>query len=314
MTTLVALFAILVFPGFLFLGSFSLAAEYVDRKLYARLQNRVGPPWFQPFADIVKLAVKETVIPEKAQVGFFKAMPVVAMAAIVTAFLFIPLWRSSILPPFEGDLVAVIYLLTIPTLTFFLAGWASSSLYAMVGAVRSLTQLFAYEVPLYMAVLAPAILAQTWSLTKMAAFYGDHPLFTLANIPGFVVAIVALQGKLEKVPFDMPEAETEIVGGTFTEYSGRLLALFRMALDMELVVGSALIAAVFLPFGLGLPALVGFVLFVVKVLFVIAISSVFRTIMARIRIEQMVDFCWKYLLPLALAQLLLNVVLSVVLS
>lgn len=304
---------ILIFPGFFFLSSLGLVAEYVDRKFYARLQNRVGPPFIQPLADFIKLMGKETIIPTKADAGIFKVLPIFAMAAVVTSFLLLPVWGASALPAFEGDAVVVIYLLTIPTLTFFLAGPASASLYSMVGALRSLTQLFAYEVPLYMVILAPAILAQSWSLTGIALFYANNPLLALANLPGFVVSIIALQGKLEKVPFDMPEAETEIVGGTFTEYSGRLLAIFRMALDMELVVGSALIATVFIPFGMTLPPAAAMALFLLKVLGVIAISSIFRTVMARIRIEQMVVFCWKYVLPVALLQLLINVVLAGVL-
>jgi NADH-quinone oxidoreductase subunit H len=310
MAVLLALYAILVFPGLAFLSTFGLVAEYVDRKLYARFQNRIGPPWFQPFADFVKLLGKETIIPAEADAAVFKAIPAVAMAAVVTAMLYIPVWGHRSLLGFNGDLVVVIYLLTIPTLTFFLAGWSSTSLYAAMGAVRSLTQLFAYEVPLYMALLAPALLARTWSLEQMALWYTEHPAWMLANLLGFLVAIVALQGKLEKVPFDIPEAETEIVGGTFTEYSGRLLAVFRMAIDMEMVVGAALLAAVFLPFGLGLHPVLVFLLFLGKVLFLVALAALLRALFARLRIEQMVDFCWRILMPAALLQLLVTVVLS----
>jgi len=310
MAVLLALYAILVFPGLAFLSTFGLVAEYVDRKLYARFQNRIGPPWFQPFADFVKLLGKETIIPAEADAAVFKAIPAVAMAAVVTAMLYIPVWGHRSLLGFNGDLVVVIYLLTIPTLTFFLAGWSSTSLYAAMGAVRSLTQLFAYEVPLYMALLAPALLARTWSLEQMALWYTEHPAWMLANLLGFLVAIVALQGKLEKVPFDIPEAETEIVGGTFTEYSGRLLAVFRMAIDMEMVVGAALLAAVFLPFGLGLHPVLVFLLFLGKVLFLVALAALLRALFARLRIEQMVDFCWRILMPAALLQLLVTVLLS----
>jgi NADH-quinone oxidoreductase subunit H len=308
-----ALFNILVFPGFLFLSVFGLAAEYIDRKLYARLQNRMGPPWFQPMADFIKLLAKEDIIPEEADPFMFKILPVVALTAIITAFLYIPIWSTQSLFSFEGDVIVVLYLLTIPTMTFFLAGWYSTSFYSMFGAVRSLTQLFAYEVPLFLAVLSPALLANTWSLSSMAAFYQAHPWYWLFNLIGFGVALVAVQGKLEKVPFDIPEAETEIVAGTFTEYSGRLLALFRMAIDMEMVVACALIAAVFLPFGFGLGPVAGFLLFIIKVLFVIGLLSLFRTVLARVRIDQMVEFCWKYLAPAALCQIVLDLVLKGVL-
>jgi NADH-quinone oxidoreductase subunit H len=307
------LFSILIFPGFLFLAVFGLAAEYFDRKLYARLQNRVGPPWFQTFADFLKLVSKEDIIPAQANPRMFKMMPILAVTATVTAFFYIPLWREQPLFSFNGDVIVVLYLLTIPTQAFFLGGWFSTSLYSGIGAVRSLTQLFAYEVPLFTSVLAAALLADTWSLREMAAFYSTHPWYWPLNLLGFGVALITLLGKLEKVPFDIPEAETEIVAGTFTEYSGRLLAFFRLGIDMESVVASALLAAVFLPFGLNLPSGAGLIVFIVKVIFVIGLLSILRTLFARLRIDQMMIFCWKFLAPLAFLQLLINLVLKGVL-
>lgn len=307
---LMQLFNMLIFPGFLFLAVFGLAAEYFDRKLYARLQNRVGPPWFQPLADFLKLVSKEDIIPTQANPRMFKMMPVLAVTATVTAFFYIPLWRQSPLMSFNGDVIVVLYLLTIPTQAFFLGGWFSTSLYSGIGAVRSLTQLFAYEVPLFTSVLAAALLADTWSLREMAGFYSAHPYYWIFNLLGFCVALVTLLGKLEKVPFDIPEAETEIVAGTFTEYSGRLLAFFRLGIDMESVVASSLLASVFLPFGLNLPSGAGFVLFILKVTLIIGLLSILRTLFARLRIDQMMVFCWKYLSPLAFLQLLINLILK----
>jgi NADH-quinone oxidoreductase subunit H len=175
----------------------------------------------------------------------------------------------------------------------------------MIGAVRTLTQLFSYEVLLFLSILAPALLANTWSLSEMTVFYSDRPYLMLFNLIAFFIALVALLGKLEKVPFDISEAETEIVGGTFTEYSGRLLALFRLAIDIEMVVGASLIAAVFLPFGLGLTPVLGFILYILKVVFIVFLLSAGRTIFARLRIDQMVSVCWKYFAPLAFLQILI---------
>jgi NADH-quinone oxidoreductase subunit H len=237
-------------------------------------------------------------------------MPVVALAAVVTAFMYIPMWGTQALFSFTGDVIVVIYLLTIPTFTFFLGGWYSRSVFSMIGAARSITQLFAYEIPLFLSILAPAMLANTWSLSEMTVYYSAHPLFCLFNIVGFGIALTCLLGKLEKVPFDIPEAETEIVAGSFTEYSGRLLAIFRLAIDMELVVGASLLAAVFLPFGLGLGPIVGFIFYIIKVLFVVALLSVFRSIFARLRLDQMISFCWKYMAPLAFAQLLADLIIK----
>jgi NADH-quinone oxidoreductase subunit H len=305
-----ALLHILVFPGFLFLVGFSLSGEWLDRVLYARMQNRVGPPWFQPLADIIKLASKEDTIPEGADRTIFKLMPVFALTATVVASFYVPIYRTQALFSFSGDLVVVLYLLTIPTLTFFLGGWFSRSLYSLVGAARAITQLFAYEIPLLLAILAPAMLAGTWSMSEISAFYAERPLLAFLNTGGFVVAVVALLGKLERVPFDIPEAETEIVAGSFTEYGGRLLGMFRLCIDIEMIVGASVIAAVFLPFGLSLHPVLAFLLYLVKVEALILIISLIRTIMARLRIDQMINFCWKYLAPLALLQLVLNLFLK----
>ena len=307
MESLIYLF---IFPGFLFLSVFGMLMEFVDRRLYARMQNRQGPPWFQPFADFIKLAAKNEIVPEGARASMFKFMPVVALAAVVVPILYIPLWSAQAICSFEGDLIVVVYLLTLPTLTFFLGAWYSASLYSTIGAVRALTQFFAYEVPFFMALLAPALVAHTWSISGMARFFGTHHLLALCHVIGFAVAIIALQGKLERVPFDIPDAETEIVGGVFTEYSGRLLALFRMAIDIEMVVGATLLAAIFLPFGLELGPVAGFALYLLKVLIVVAILALIKSVAARLRIEQMVNFCWKYVAPAAMVQLLISLILS----
>jgi NADH-quinone oxidoreductase subunit H len=305
-----SLFNILVFPGFLFLAVFGLFAEWVERKMYARFQNRMGPPWFQPLADIIKLFGKESIVPEEVEPRMFKMLPMFALTAIMTAFIYIPLWGANALFSFKGDVIVVLYLLTIPTLTFFLAGWYSLCPFSLIGATRSLTQLFAYEVPLFVSILSAALLADTWSLSEMAAFYAKHPGYWLFNLIGLLIGIFSLLGKLEKPPLDIPEAETEIVAGTFTEYSGNLYALFRLAINIETIVGASLLAAVFLPFGLSLGPYLGFLLFVVKVLFIVVLLALSHAIFARIRIDQMVNLCWRFVAPLGFAQLVLNIIIK----
>ncbi|MDD5583797.1 MAG: NADH-quinone oxidoreductase subunit H [Candidatus Omnitrophica bacterium] len=308
-----SIFSILLFPGFFFVSVLALFSEFVDRKIYARLQNRVGPPWFQPFADFIKLVAKEEIVPEEANRTMFTYAPVFALTAAATAFLYIPLWSFNALYSFNGDLIVVLYLLTVPTLTFFIGGWYSTSLFARIGTVRSLTQLVAYEVPLFMGILSAALLADSWSLRGMALFYTQHPAYVLLNSIGFVIALIALLGKLEKGPFDIPEAETEVVAGVFTEYSGKYLALLKLTLNVEMVVGAALLAAVFLPFGLTLNPALSFLFFLLKVLAIVALLSLVRTVAARLRIDQMIRFCWKYMAPFAILQLVINLVLKGVL-
>jgi NADH-quinone oxidoreductase subunit H len=305
-----ALIQMLLFPGLLFLMIAGLAGEYVDRKLYARYQNRMGPPWFQPLADFIKLLSKEELTPDGIDRTLFRLMPVFALTAVVTAYFYIPLWNPAALYSFRGDAIVVLYLLTLPTFTYFLGGWSSRSVYAMLGAARTLTQLYAYEVPLFLAVLGPCLLAGTWSLSDLTVFFQAHPWALLVNAAGFVIALIALLGKLEKVPFDIPEAETEIVAGSFTEYSGRFLAWFRLSFDIEMITGASLLAAVFLPFGLGLGFAAGFALYLVKLFFLIALIALIRSLMARLRIDQMIGFCWKVLAPIAFLQVLVNLVLK----
>jgi len=319
MAILKTLLYILVYPGLLFLFVYSTFCEWFDRKAYARLQNRMGPThtgrWgiLQPVADFIKLLAKEDIVPERADKTLFTILPVFGIAAVSTAMILLPLWHYDLAQPspnsFSGDIIVLLYILTLPTLVFFLAAWSSTSFFSTIGGARVLTMLFGYEVPLFLAVLSPAIMAGSWRLAEIAAFYQHKPLLLLPNIIGFIVSVICLQAKLERTPFDIPHAETEIVGGTFTEYSGKKLALFRLMTDVEMVAGSGLIATVFLggfPGGLFL----GLISFIVKTLIIIFLLSLIRALTSRIRIDQVISFSWKYLAPLAVLQLLITIVLK----
>src|SRR5512136_239387 len=310
---------LLVYPGFLFLFLYSTFCEWFDRKVYARLQNRMGPTHtgrsglLQPIADFLKLMAKEDVVPDAADKRMFTILPIFGLAIVSTAAMLLPVWHFSLAAPgitsFPGDIIVVLYLLSLPTLIFFLAAWSSTNLFSTIGGARVLTMLFGYEVPLFLSVLSPAILANSWRLAEIAAFYQKKPLLILPNLLGFVIAVISVQAKLERTPFDIPHAETEIVGGTFTEYSGKKLALFRLMIDIELVVSSGLIAAVFLggfPGGLWL----GFLNFVVRTIFVIFFLSLIRALTSRIRVDQVVSLAWKYLAPLAVLQLLIVILIK----
>jgi len=309
---------ILVYPGLLFLLVYSTLCEWVDRKLYARMQNRIGPlhtgrsGLLQPVADIIKLCAKEDIVPEQADKRMFSALPIFALAIVCTAALYLPLWHYSAAPSFisfPGDLIVVVYLLSLPTLIFFLAGWHSTNFFSAIGGVRVLTMLFGYEIPLLLALLSPAVLADSWRILEIAVFYQNRPLLMLANLIGFVIAVICLQAKLERVPFDIPHAETEIVGGQFTEYSGKKLAFFRLLGDIEMVVAAGLVAAVFLggfPGGL----LPGLAWFVVKTMFIIFLLAALRAATSRIRIDQMIDLSWRWLAPLAVLQLFIVIIIK----
>lgn len=305
---LLDLLKILMFPGLFFLLSYAFVLEFVDRKAYARMQNRVGPPWYQPLADFLKLIGKKVIVPHNAGKLMFAALPVISLAAVITAFVCVPVWGSSAAIVFEGDLVVALYLLTIPTMCLFLAGFSSHDVYTIMGAFRTLTQMFAYEVPLFIAFLSPAILAGTWSMTGILAFYAAHPLYTLINLPAFFIALLCAQSKLERAPFDAPEAETEIVGGALVEYSGRHLAFMRASASCELAVIASVVAALFLPYVTGTGWL-DFLFYLVKTLALVLLLALLRASVARIRMDQMVRFCWRVMTPVALVQIIVNLFL-----
>ena len=315
MNTLLAFIYLLIFPGFVFLFSFSLFTEYLDRKIYARIQRRVGPPFLQPFADLVKLAAKEDVVPEKAEHFMFTAAPLVGLAAIFAAFLYLPIVTTSGLHSFNGDLIVVLYLLTIPTLALFLGGWYSGNVFGQKGGMRVASLLFSYEIPFFLSLLTPALIQGSWRMTDIINFEVVHPIVLIISLLGFIIALISLQGKLERLPFDIPEAETEIVAGPLVEYSGRRLALFRLARDAEMVVGAGLIAVIFL--GGPMPLIetepiylswvCGAFVFLLKTLFVIFLLILIKSAVARIRTDQMISLAYKWLIPLTLVQIFIAI-------
>jgi NADH-quinone oxidoreductase subunit H len=294
--------ALLFFPGGLFLIVAGMAYGWLDRKLIARLQNRIGPRWFQPLADTIKLLSKEEVIPDGANPLLFVGLPVVALAGALTAALYVPLLG---LPPafsFPGDLIVTIYLLSLLTLCTGLAGANTPDRFSLVGAIRALTQLFAYEAPFLLALMGPAVVAGSWQIDQIAAYTGTRWLI-LAQPIGFVVALIGLMGKLEMPPFDAPEAETEIVAGALTEYSGRGLAIFHLARNGELVIGLTIVATFYLG-GLSTP-----VAFFAKTVGLLLFLAGLQSLATRLRIDQTVGLWWRYGAMLVLLQWLLLIVL-----
>jgi len=296
--TIPPLIALLFFPGGLFLLASGLVFEYIDRKLVAQFQNRIGPRWFQPLADIIKLLAKEEITLAGVNPQLFVALPVVALAAALTAALYVPMFGFQAMFSFRGDLVVTLYLLSMMTLCSGLAGANSVDRFSIIGATRTLTQLFSYEAPFLLALLGPAIVAGTWQIGDINTYAMSHTWLILTQPIGFIVAVIGLMGKLELPPFDAPEAETEIVSGALTEYSGRGLALFRIGKDVELVIGLTLVVAFYLG-GLGNP-----LIFLLKTLVLLLITAGLQSLFARLRIDQTVGMWWRIGALVALVQLL----------
>jgi NADH-quinone oxidoreductase subunit H len=296
--TIHPLIALLLFPGGIFLLGWGMLYEFTDRKLVARFQNRIGPRWFQPLADWIKLLAKEEIIPQGVHSGLFQALPVVALAGALTASLYVPMAGFNPSYSFRGDLIVTLYLLSLMTLCIGLAGANTLDRFSLVGATRALTQLFSYEAPFLLALLGPAIAAGTWQISTINTF-AQHNLWMIVTQPiGFVIALVGLMGKLELPPFDSPEAETEIVSGALTEYSGRGLALFKIGRNVELVIGLALVSAFYLG-GISNP-----LDFILKTAALLLVTALLQSLFARLRIDQTVGLWWRVGAILALVQLL----------
>jgi NADH-quinone oxidoreductase subunit H len=294
--------ALLLFPGGLFLLSISTVYEWVDRKLVALFQNRVGPRWFQPVADVIKLLAKEEIVPTGVDKTLFIGLPVIGLASALTSALYVPMFGLMPVFSFQGDLVVVLYMLSVLTLCLGLAGANSIDRFSIIGATRTLTQLFSYEAPFLLALLGPALVAGTWNISEIMAYTQTHTWLILPQFIGFVVALIGLMGKLELPPFDAPEAESEIVAGALTEYSGRGFALFRIGKDVELVIGLTLISAFFLG-GFFSP-----IDFILKTAGVLLIMALLQSLFARLRIDQTVGLWWRLGALLALLQLLIIIV------
>ncbi|MCM8816549.1 MAG: NADH-quinone oxidoreductase subunit H [Candidatus Omnitrophica bacterium] len=262
---------------------------WLDRKITARLQWRVGPPWWQNFADFVKLVGKETVIPYEANQAMFLLSPIIGIIAVtVTGAL---LLSSIFFNPVKWDLFIFIYLLLIPSVVIFLAGSSSGNVLASVGAGRELRLLLSYELPFIIALLVPVIKSGSVQIYKIA----DYQITNGVNIGyisgfiAFVVALLAFQGKLGYVPFDVSEAETEIAAGTFIEYSGFPLALLKLMKWILLSVGISFFVIYFMG-GFRNP-LTG----ILKYLAVLILIILIKNTNPRLRTDQILKFSWGWL-------------------
>jgi len=313
---LVAAFSIII--GLLLMG--------FDRIVAARMQARIGPPLTQPFTDIRKLLAKENVVPENAIPWLFNLAPIIALASAITILFYLPIGGFAPVLSGGGDLILVMYLLTLPALALVAGGFASGSPYATVGAQREMVTMIAYEFPLAIVVVAIAwrLAAAGISLPFSLATIEANPVWGLVGPLGaigllilLIVLLIVTPAELSRVPFDTPEAETELAGGILVEYSGKNLALFSLTQGVKTVAMASLVVALFFPYRLAaIAGISGFVGAVIDLLFYILLItlvafisvSVIRVSMARFRINQVVSVYWIYLAIAGLAGLLLVMV------
>lgn len=279
---------------------------WVDRKITARLQWRKGPPWYQNYMDIMKLFYKETLVPEGASNATFFAMPLIAMASatLVSTILLVVNGRPG--SGFIGDLIVVVYLLMIPPIALMLGGFASGNPLASLGGSREMKLMLSYELPFLLAIAVPIMKSgYAISLGKIITCQqsGVPVIASVSGAISFVVMIFCIQAKLGFVPFDMPEAETEITSGPYIEYSGKALAIFKIT--KAIILFSLPIFLITLYFG-GLSfTLGGFLRNVLEYIIILVIMIVIKNTNPRVRIDQAVRFFWRMPTVLAIAALIL---------
>ncbi|ABB15714.1 respiratory chain complex I subunit 1 family protein [Carboxydothermus hydrogenoformans] len=312
------IFNFLLFPGGLFALVLGLLLMGIDRKIVARAQRRVGPPLYQPFIDLAKLTLKEVVVPETAHLPAFRLAPLLGFAGMLVAVTLIPV--AGVYPGlnFAGDLLVLLYLLSLPAIALIVGGSASSSPFGAIGSSREMVMMMAYELPLLIVLVTVALKVglatggiATFSLSKIVQYQVENGalLFDYTMLPALLAFLVFIPGTIGVVPFDIPEAETEIVEGPILEYSGSWLALFKLTNALKMVVVLGLGIALFFPTPLSENLLLNLVWFLLKCLILLFISiTIIRSSTGRVRIDQAFKFYLKYPTVLALISLILTLV------
>lgn len=295
-----------LFFGFLLTAIIGLLGSWIDRKVTAKVQYRVGPPLLQPLIDIVKLLGKETLIPAGSSKITFLMAPVIGLASVILVSTL--LWINNIYPAksFLGDLIVVLYLLVIPSISIIMGGFASRNPLASLGASREMKLVLGYELPFILAMLVSVIKSgYTFRLGEILDFQTQNGAFvgSWSGALALIVAIMCMQAKLALVPFDIPEAETEIVGGPLIEYSGSGLAIYRLMKNMLMFTVPFFLIIVFIG-GLRLDG-IHLLYSVLKYIGLVALMTVIRNTNPRVRIDQAVKFFWGPMTIIAIIAIIL---------
>ncbi len=297
------LFNYFIFPGFLFTAIVGMFLTWIDRKVSARVQMRVGPPWFQPYADFFKLLLKETIVPEGASKILFFLGPILGLVSMTIFSVMLFTMNFSPARSFAGDLIVMIYLLALPPIGVIIGGSASKNPLASVGASREMTQYFAYELPFLIAIAGIVLKAggtiKVGELIEVQRSAGPF-LYSISGIIFGVVMLLVVQAKLGFVPFDIPEAEQEIMAGPYIEYSGVALAIYKITRAMMLFVLP--IFTISLLWG-G----IGDWWAILKFLLIIVLVILIKNTNPRLRIDQTLKFFWIGLGILSIVGLILAI-------
>lgn len=311
----VLVFKVVILLAFvLFNGLFLVWAE---RKVSAFIQQRLGPMrvgrphgWLQLIADALKLLAKEDVIPAAVDRWLFVLAPIVIFAPAFMVYVVIPFGPTWVARDLNIGLVYIAAITSFTVVALFMSGWGSNNKYSLLGAMRSAAQLISYEVPLVLSVIGVVMLAGSLSLNEIVKAQSPVPFILLQPL-GFIVFLVAGVAELNRTPFDLPEAESELVAGYCTEYSGMRYVFFFLAEYANVLTLSALITTLFLGGWRG-PLLPPVVWFLVKTYVMVFVILWIRWTLPRIRVDQLMEFAWKFLVPVALLNIAITGIILMV--
>jgi NADH-quinone oxidoreductase subunit H len=295
-----------------------LSLIWLERKVLGRLQRRLGPTrtgpmgLMQPIADTLKLITKEDIIPASSERAIFWAAPVIVILAAFMIWVTIPGSENMVLRNLDLGLFYIVAFTVIGILGLVLAGWGSANKYGTLGGLRAAAQLISYEIPVIMVVIVVAMLAQSLDLREIVAGSALNPgqsnyPYVLVQPLGLVVFFIAGLAEVGRTPFDIYHAESEIVGGPFVEYSGVHWAVFFMAEYINTFAVAALTTLLFLSGWLG-PLLPGIVWFLLKTYAVVLVIFWVRGTLPRLRVDQLMGFAWKVLVPLSFLAIVMTAI------
>jgi len=300
---------------------FVMYAIYFERKVIGWMQLRRGPtrtgPYglFQTVADVLKLLIKEDVVPEKADRFLFLIAPIIAYTPAFGVIAAIPYTDKLLLSDLNVGLLYYGALSSITITGILLGGWASNNKYSIMGGMRSVAQMISYEVPLIMSFIGIVLMTGTLNLREIVEAQQNGVWFIFPQFIGFIIFLIAGTAELNRTPFDLPEAENELVAGYHVEYSGFRFAFFMLTEYVYMFALSSLMVTLFLggwdaPFGLDF--IPGIVWFALKFLILVFIQFWARTTLPRVKSNQLMEFAWKALIPLALFNVMLTAVLKTI--
>jgi len=287
-----------------FVLTFVMAFIWIERRGIGKLQVRLGPNRagpqgvLQPVADAIKILTKEDIVPQAADRPVHWLAPIVAFLPTVAVFAAIPFQEDAgLVPDLNIGILYIIALSSISVAGVFMAGWGSNNKFSLIGAMRTIAQMVSYEIPLVLAIVGVALAAGSLSLNEIVK--SQNVPFLLLQPLGFLVYFTAALSELNRTPFDLMEAESEIIAGYHTEYSGMKFALFYLGEYAYALAISALASILFLGGWKG-PLLPPWLWFLIKILFFFIVIIWVRGTLPRLRVDQLMGFAWKCLLPLAL--------------